>query len=211
MSSSKALSLARRQAALRPARARPARVSARPPTRRRGHQEHLIRFIENHDEPPAAATFGVAQLRAAAVVTSTLQGARLYHDGQLEGRHTRVLVQLARGPTSRLTAICAPSTSVCCARLPTRSCEAATGACANAGARPTAPRRSTTISSLAPGQSDARHLVAVNLSPARAEGRVRLPWGDLAGRSWSLADKLSHHRFERSGDDLASQGFDIAL
>ena len=62
------------------------------------YQEHLIRFIENHDEPPAAATFGVAQARAAAVVMSTLQGARLYHDGQLEGRRTRVPVQLGRGP-----------------------------------------------------------------------------------------------------------------
>ena len=62
------------------------------------YQEHLIRFIENHDEPRAAATFGVAQARAAAVVMSTLQGARLYHDGQLEGRRTRVPVQLGRGP-----------------------------------------------------------------------------------------------------------------
>ena len=28
-----------------------------------GYQEHLIRFIENHDEPRAAATFGPAQAR----------------------------------------------------------------------------------------------------------------------------------------------------
>ena len=49
------------------------------------YQERLIRFIENHDEPRAAATFGAGQARAAAVVMSTLQGARLYHDGQLEG------------------------------------------------------------------------------------------------------------------------------
>ena len=59
--------------------------------------------------------------------------------------------------------------------------------------------------------SDARHLVAVNLSPARAKGRVRLPWGDLAGRSWRLADKLSDDRYERSGDELARQGFHVAL
>ena len=41
------------------------------------YQERLLRFIENHDEPRAAATFGGAQARAAAVVASTLQGARL--------------------------------------------------------------------------------------------------------------------------------------
>src|SRR5947209_3774808 len=63
-----------------------------------GYQERLIRFIENHDEPRAAATFGPGQARAAAVVISTLQGARLYHDGQLGGRRTRIPVFLARGP-----------------------------------------------------------------------------------------------------------------
>ena len=62
------------------------------------YQERLIRFIENHDEPRAAATFGPAQARAAAVVVSTLEGARLYHDGQLEGRQTRIPVFLDRGP-----------------------------------------------------------------------------------------------------------------
>ena len=62
------------------------------------YQERLLRFIENHDEPRAAATFGRAQARAAAVAMSTLQGARLYHDGQLEGRRTRVPVFLGRGP-----------------------------------------------------------------------------------------------------------------
>src|ERR1019366_1022255 len=61
------------------------------------YQEHLIRFIENHDEPRAAATIEAAQARAAAVVIVTLQGARLYHDGQLEGLRTRLPVKLWRG------------------------------------------------------------------------------------------------------------------
>ena len=76
-----------------------------------GYQERLIRFIENHDEPRAAATFGVDQARAAALVISTLQGARLYHDGRLEGRHTRIPVQLGRGPDEPLAARYEASTS----------------------------------------------------------------------------------------------------
>jgi hypothetical protein len=66
-----------------------------PPESVRGHlradtkyQQHLIRFIENHDEARAAATFEPARGRAAAVVISTLPGARLYHDGQLDGFRT---------------------------------------------------------------------------------------------------------------------------
>src|SRR5437763_3866116 len=76
-----------------------------PPESVRGHlqaegayQERLIRFIENHDEPRAAATFGPAQARAAAIVMSTLEGARLYHDGQFEGQRIHVPVFLGRGP-----------------------------------------------------------------------------------------------------------------
>jgi hypothetical protein len=59
--------------------------------------------------------------------------------------------------------------------------------------------------------SRARHLVVVNLSPARAHGRVVLEWDDLAGRGWSMADRLSGDRFERSGDELAEQGLHVAL
>jgi hypothetical protein len=44
------------------------------------YQQRLLRFIENHDEPRAAPTFG-PRARAAAVVMSTIPGARLYHDG----------------------------------------------------------------------------------------------------------------------------------
>ena len=62
------------------------------------YQQRLIRFIENHDEPRAALTFGPARARAAAVVMSTLQGARLYHDGQLEGFRTHLPIQLGRQP-----------------------------------------------------------------------------------------------------------------
>ena len=62
------------------------------------YQEKLVRFIENHDEPRAAAVFGAEQARAAAVVMSTLPGARLYHDGQLSGRRKHIPVFLGRAP-----------------------------------------------------------------------------------------------------------------
>ena len=45
------------------------------------YQERLLRFIENHDEPRAAATFSPAKQRAAAVTMATQPGARLFHDG----------------------------------------------------------------------------------------------------------------------------------
>ena len=56
-----------------------------------------------------------------------------------------------------------------------------------------------------------RHLVVVNLSDAPATARVHLPWTDLAGRSWTLADRLAGQRFERAGDELDDQGLYVGL
>jgi len=56
------------------------------------YQQKLLRFIENHDEPRAAATFSAEKARAAAVATLTLPGTRLLHQGQLEGLRVRLPV-----------------------------------------------------------------------------------------------------------------------
>jgi hypothetical protein len=63
-----------------------------------GYQPKLLRFIENHDEPRAAATFSLAKEQAAAVTIGSLPGARLFHEGQFEGRRIRMPVFLGRRP-----------------------------------------------------------------------------------------------------------------
>ena len=62
------------------------------------YQRRLVRFVENHDEPRAAAAFPAKRLRAAAVAALTLPGARLLHEGQFEGRRVRLPVFLRRRP-----------------------------------------------------------------------------------------------------------------
>jgi len=174
------------------------------------YQERLLRFIENHDEPRAAATFGPSRARAAAVVMSTLQGARLYHDGQLEGRRTRIPVFLGRGPDE------APDAELRAfyARL--------LRAVADSGLRDgrwlacecTGWPDNASFERLVAwcwSTDGARHLVVVNLSDEAAQARVRLPWGDLAGRGFTLADLLDGARFERDGDALARDGLYVAL
>jgi hypothetical protein len=175
-----------------------------------GYQEHLIRFIENHDEPRAAATFAAPQARAAAVVMSTLEGARLYHDGQLDGFRTHVPVFLGRAPDEptdenlrsfyeRLIRAVADSDlrdgdwRLCdCAGWPDNdSYRGLVSWCWSGPA--------------------GRHLVVVNLSAASAQARVHLPWTDLAARTWQLSDALSGETFERAGDELGSEGLYVAL
>ncbi|HET6869353.1 MAG TPA: alpha-amylase family glycosyl hydrolase [Solirubrobacteraceae bacterium] len=188
-----------------------------PPESVRGHlqadpayQERLIRFIENHDEPRAAAVFRPAQARAAAVVMSTLQGARLYHDGQFEGWRTHVPVFLRRAPDEladlglrafyeRLVRVVADSDlrgghwQLC-------ACE---GWPDNDSARRLVAWCWSTEGS--------RHLVVVNLADGPAQARVRLPWTDLAERTWRLEDRLASQGFERGGDELAADGLYVAL
>ncbi len=64
----------------------------------RDFQQKSVRFIENHDEERAVTAFGEERSEAAAVLISTLQGMRFYHDGQFEGKKIRLPVQLGREP-----------------------------------------------------------------------------------------------------------------
>ena len=61
----------------------------------RGRQRRSVRFIENHDEPRAAA-LAEDHHQMAALLALTLPGMRLLHQGQLEGARRRVPVQLRR-------------------------------------------------------------------------------------------------------------------
>ncbi|TXT22907.1 MAG: Uncharacterized protein FD138_3354 [Planctomycetota bacterium] len=62
------------------------------------YQDRLARFLENHDEPRATATFDTAKHRAAAVLTFLSPGLRFFHQGQFEGRHKRISPHLVRAP-----------------------------------------------------------------------------------------------------------------
>jgi glycosidase len=77
------------------------------------YQDRLVRFIENHDEPRAAAAFMPAKGRAAAVTVATLPGARLLHEGQFEGRKVRLRFSSGAVPLSPWTPTSRPFTNSC--------------------------------------------------------------------------------------------------
>jgi len=60
------------------------------------YQNHSLRFLENHDEPRAAATFPPDMHRAAAVITFLVPGLRFFHEGQFEGRTSHASMHLRR-------------------------------------------------------------------------------------------------------------------
>jgi hypothetical protein len=72
-----------------------------------------VRFIENHDEPRAAAVFSPAKARAAAITMATIPGAKLFHEGQFEGRRIKVPTFLGRRPQEPIDTECQAFTRSC--------------------------------------------------------------------------------------------------
>jgi glycosidase len=174
-----------------------------------GYQNRLVRFIENHDEPRAAATFPPAKARAAAVTTLSQTGAVLVHEGQLEGRKVRLPVFLSRRPDEEADRELRAFYEGLFDAL--RDPVFRTGTW-QLGARSGWEGNDSWRSLVAWGWRDdaPRKLVVVNFGDSHAAGHVSLPWDDLRGRAWRLTDALSDAIYERSGDDLRD-GFYVAL
>lgn len=64
------------------------------------YQEKLLRFIENHDEPRVPSVFG-DRWAGAAILSLTVPGAKLVHQGQMKSHRVRLPVQLARRPVEQ--------------------------------------------------------------------------------------------------------------
>jgi hypothetical protein len=61
------------------------------------------------------------------------------------------------------------------------------------------------------GAGGERLITVVNYQPHQAQCYIRLPLGDLAGRSHDLRDLLGPARYRREGDDLAGRGLYLDL
>jgi hypothetical protein len=176
------------------------------------YQNKLARFLENHDEPRAAATFPPAQHQAAAVLTVLSPGLRFFHQGQFEGCLKRISPHLGRAPDEpvnlplqhfygRLLEVLRQP-AVRQGRWELVECVPAWDGNGSADAF---------IASLWRDSSGARLLVAANYASHPSQCYVRLPLADLRGRRWRLRDLLGDAHYERDGDELESTGLYLDL
>ena len=171
------------------------------------YQNRLARFLENHDEQRAAATFPPGQHEAAAVLTFLSPGLRFFHQGQLEGRRKRISPHLVRAPVEPVD------------ETLRRFYEALLTALRN----PTVRDGEWHLLECVPawdgnGSSDGfigfgwrgregqRVLVTVNYAPTQGQCYVRLPFDELRGSTVRLKDRMSAAVYDRSGDDLLARG-----
>jgi glycosidase len=172
------------------------------------YQQRLVRFIENHDEPRAAATFPPEKARAAAVTTLGQTGARLVHEGQLEGRTVQLPVFLSRRPDEPADLELRAFYEKLLAALGDRVFRDGEW---QLGERSGWEGNDTWQNLVAWGwRGESRKLVIVNLGGEAASGHVSLPWDELRGRLWQLDDAAGGESYERSGDDLRD-GLYVAL
>src|SRR5215471_5925985 len=174
------------------------------------YQAKLVRFIENHDEPRAAVAFSGAKEEAAALTAATIPGARLFHEGQFEGRRVRPPVFLRRRPDEHpdeerhsfyealLEAIDDPLFHNGEWRL--FDC---TGGPDNPSFR--------NLAAWCWEQGEERAIIAANRSGAPAQGRVHLPWQGLQNTTWQLKDCFSGVIYIRGGLELDQQGLYVDL
>ena len=170
-------------------------------------QDHLARFLENHDEPRAAATFAPAVQRAAAVITFLTPGLRFFHQGQQEGKRVRIPTHLGRGPQESIDPglILFYETLFTCLQDPAFRA----GGWLLLDARPAWDGNQSNDAFIAfswSGPENQHRLVVVNYADHQSQCYVSLPWDDLPGQTWSLQDMLGAAVYDREGDDLAEHG-----
>jgi hypothetical protein len=176
------------------------------------YQDKLARFLENHDEPRAAATFPRPVHEAAAVITYFCPGLRFFHQGQFEGRTKRVSPHLVRAPDEPVDQELRTFYDGLLAvlRAPTvRDGRWLLLECVPAWA---ANWTSDCFVAFAwDGPEGERLLVVVNFADNQSQCHVRLPFAGLGGHTWRLTDRVASATFDRDGDSLQTQGLFVDL
>jgi hypothetical protein len=171
------------------------------------YQTKLARFLENHDEPRAAATFSPEVHEAAAVMTFLSPGLRFFHQGQFAGRKKRVSPHLVRGPEEPIDQRLEEFYDRLLAVL--RQPVVRDGQWQLLDCTPAWEGNWTWDCVLAfawQGPDGERLLVTVNYAPNRSQCYVRLPFADLGNGHWRLQDLLGDTTYDWEGNDLQARG-----
>jgi glycosidase len=176
------------------------------------YQSKLARFLENHDEPRAAATFGPGMHQAAAIITYLSPGLRFFHQGQLEGRRKRISPHLVRAPLESAAEALQQFYKGLLAVL--REPAVREGQWRLLECAPAWNGNWTSDSFIAWswGRGDGpERLIAVNYAGNQSQCYVQLPFPGLSGRPLRLKDLTGTASYDRDGAGLASRGLYLDL
>lgn len=171
------------------------------------YQDRLARFLENHDELRAAATFPPGQHAAAAAITFLSPGLRFFHEGQMEGRLKRISPHLGRAPDEPVDAGLQTFYERLLGLL--KHPVVRDGSWRLLECVPAWDGNGSHDSFVAFGweiPGEPRLVVVVNYSPHASQCYLRLPYDDMARTNWRLRDELGSDVYDRQGSDMATRG-----
>ena len=176
------------------------------------YQDRLARFLENHDEPRAAATFDTAKHRAAAVITFLSPGLRFFHQGQFEGRHKRISPHLVRAPSEPTDAALSEFYARLLAAL--RHPAVRDGSWQLLDCRPAWDGNLTHDCFIAfawEKSRTARLIVVVNFSDHQSQTKLRLPFETTPNATYRFQDLIGNATYDWPGAELATSGLYVDL
>jgi len=176
------------------------------------YQNKLARFLENHDEPRAAAAFPAGIHEAAAVLAFLSPGLRFFHAGQFDGRLKRISPHLGRGPDEPANPAIRKFYEQLLAVL--RRSIVREGQWQLLECFPAWDGNSSSDAFIVSTWQNAggeRLIVCVNYAGHASQCYVRLPFPDLGRALWRLRDLLGDAAYERDGNDLQLRGLYLDL
>ena len=176
------------------------------------YQDKLARFMENHDEPRAAATFERRKHEAAAIITYLSPGLRFFHQGQFEGCRKRSSPHLVRAPHEPLDAAVQQFYERLLGVL--RDATVRDGAWRLLECVPAWEGNWTWDGCLVwswQGGDGRRLLVTVNYAPNQSQCYVRLPGDDRTTATVRLTDRMGEAVYDRSRNEMVSKGLFLDL
>jgi hypothetical protein len=168
------------------------------------YQNHLARFLENHDEPRRATAFPAERLPAAGSLMGTLPGMRFYYQGELEGRKIRLPIMLRKAKDEAPD----PISRAFFQRILQITKEEVfhSGRWSLLPVVPEGDDSSWNLAVYEWRSEKAWKIVVVNVAGAASQGRVKL--GDRASGSieYDFYDQLNDVHYARNGEELRSIG-----
>lgn len=175
------------------------------------YQSKLVRFIENHDEQRAAVKFGIPRSKMSALLVATLPGAKLWHDGQMNGYKVKLPVQLGRRPVETVDKELPEFYRWLFTKVNQPIYRNGTWELRDLiAAWPGNPSHQNMIAYVRRLGKELR-LIVVNFGNTQTQCRVRLTACGLEGKTWILTDNLNNREYERHGDRMVEDGLYIDL
>lgn len=176
------------------------------------YQDKLARFLENHDEPRAAATFPAGIHEAAAAITFLSPGLRFFHQGEFEGRLRRISPHLGRAPQEPANASLQSFYNKLLSVLKADALRNGNWQLLNCTPAWEGNWTHDCFVTFGwTGAGDDHWVVAVNYAPNQSQCHVKLPFAGLDGKRLCLRDQFGGACYDWNGDDLCGKGLYLDL